>query len=791
MSTIVNVALSENKNNYLADFADSKHLWGFYDRDVHRILPSPPSTKEMQHMSASDYLRLLDPTTENFLFAAFDYRKERKPKLQYGSLDKLNSKLQALNDDVFCIYVTINETEGWSRKKQDITRCRAVWIEDDVPVNEPRTDFPIPASMVVESSPGKYHYYWLTSTTEFEQWDAVMQTMVDVWGCDFKARDISRVLRVPGFVHRKNLDKKFTARLVSHDGALYSWQKILEAFPPAVPDTVDGELDTPAGLYKEGEAIAAILNSTNYHGSLTSVAMSLSNHGMSREMQLYTLRGLMLSIPKENRREEWDARISDEHLYECIDSGLRKIKDEHVNIETLTQEPRPSVEDKEIEFPPGDLGVLCQEILEMAPYENRAIALAGGMGIAAGIVGRCYNVLGMGLNIYVALLADSGIGKANLKDSINLALRGRGGLTNPGASFIGRSRFTGPKPIFDMLSKGLSKICVLEESGLMAESKAGDQSGISRVTLDLFTSSGYGKWAGDEGYSKVDDSIPILPSPALSLIHVSTPKSFLKALRSKSAEVSGEVARLWMIRTIGEKPYLNRKRRSEFSELITDRIESLVVLAAQYQSVECRERPRDMAIKPEFITEADHWTDLENRFLREGDHLRRTMCSRAWAKIIKLAAVASAFNGHDEICDAEYKWATHVVKHELEFIQDTFSHESSSDIMELAKSIVSPCILKCLKSEYNTTAKTPALNLRKKGIFTHSNISQIMCNNVVIRSLDDDPEKQNPKTGIEKVMDYMLRAGMLTQVTESELRMLKCKSPRAYKVTADFEVLFD
>ena len=734
-----------------------------------------------------EYLHLLDSNTDSFLFTAFDYRKEKKPKIFYGSLQELQPQLKALNDDVFCIYVTVNETKaGTSRRKADIIRARAIWIEDDVPVDEPRDDFPIQPSMIVESSPGKYHYYWLTSTDNFTEWNSVMDTMVEVWGCDKNARDISRVLRLPGFKHRKDLSSDFTTELVSTLGTVYSWDDILCAFPPA--RSADPAADEP-GLYKEAAAIEAILSSTNYHSSLTSIAMSMSNHGLSRDMQLYALRGIMLSIPKEKRREEWEARISDEHLYECIDSGLSKVsEEEEVAFDDIDETVYAQ---QEVIYPPGMLGRLCQEICEMAPYENKAIALAGAVGLAAGLVGRRYNVLGMGLNIYIALLADSGIGKATLKDSINAALRGRGGNTNAGSTFIGKSRFTGPKPVFEMLATGLSRICVLEEAGIMAESRAGDQAGISRVTLDLFTSSGYGKWAGDEGYSKKEESIPVLPSPALSIIHVSTPKSFLKSLKSKSAEVSGEVARLWMIRTMGEKPYFNAKRRRDYSQEIINRIEALIKASIAMQKPECEDVPTDLHIKDEYVKDANTWVDLENKYLRDGDHLRRTLCSRAWAKAVKLAAISSVFNGLDYIGDAEYAWAHKTVESELGFIQNTFTHESSDDMLMVVKSIVMPSIVKCINRQFKVDVKCAPRNLAKRGMFTYTNMAQILLNNIVVKALDDDPSRPNPKTGLQKVFDYMINTGLLTNVDQLKLTVLRCKSKKAYAITDDFKILMD
>src|SRR5262249_29637637 len=79
--------------------------------------------------------------------------------------------------------------------------------EDDAGHGGP---FPLDPSLVVESSPGKFHRYWLVA----DHWAAdergrmdfagVMERLIESYGSDKNAKDISRVLRLPGFLHRKD-----------------------------------------------------------------------------------------------------------------------------------------------------------------------------------------------------------------------------------------------------------------------------------------------------------------------------------------------------------------------------------------------------------------------------------------------------------------------------------------------------------------------------------------------------------------------------------------------------------
>jgi hypothetical protein len=436
------------------------------------------------------------------------------------------------------------------------------------------------------------------------------------------------------------------------------------------------------------------------------------------------------------------------------------------------------------------MGELCQEIREMAPHPNEEVALMAGFALVAGICGRSFNVLGTGLNLYVALLADSGIGKANLKNSINTALLKICALEG-GQTFKGASRFTGPKPLFEMLAKGLSRICILEESGLMSESTAGDQKGLTRVMLDVFSSSGYGEYAGGESYSKEEHSIPVIPSPALTIAHVSTPLAYLRALKARDASMTGDIARVWMMRSMREKQKLNQNRRRSFSDSITGRIKDIVKFAVPHQQ---KDNAKVVNLSTDHIdiqAESDKWVERENEFKRKDDVLRRALTSRAFIKILKIAGVASVFNRLDCVGRDEYKWASSAIEGEIAVIEEAVSHGSSDDIMMIIKSIIVPVISKILNIGYSDKRKVPPKTLQGKGIFTGTNLSQCLRNNEVLKRLSDDPERPNPRSGIEKVLAYLLRSGLVIPVSEDHLRMMGAKTRVAFKVTDDFILLME
>lgn len=190
---------------------------------------------------AAVFLKLLAPKHDKHLFRLLDDKKDRKdPSLTgtiYDTLKKSLARLvsrQALGAGVF---VRVNDAEGANCKKEDIRRVNAVWVDDDKPRNAPRTDWPIEPTIVVKSSPGKYHYYWMIEDPDamsFDLFNGVMARLVADYGHDKNACKLTQIMRLPGFYHQKN--EPFLSCIVAKSGKTYRTAAIMEFFPPPQPD---------------------------------------------------------------------------------------------------------------------------------------------------------------------------------------------------------------------------------------------------------------------------------------------------------------------------------------------------------------------------------------------------------------------------------------------------------------------------------------------------------------------------------------------------------------------------
>jgi hypothetical protein len=103
------------------------------------------------------------------------------------------------------IYFGISTRFGSASKKTDCYRVKCVWVDLDkpkLPAFNPEPDFLV-------SSGNGYHVYWVLKEPVFVRsgkWteiEAVNRALVKRFGGDIGAVDVSRILRVPGFLNYK------------------------------------------------------------------------------------------------------------------------------------------------------------------------------------------------------------------------------------------------------------------------------------------------------------------------------------------------------------------------------------------------------------------------------------------------------------------------------------------------------------------------------------------------------------------------------------------------------------
>ena len=220
-------------------------------------------TTNIDKNQAFRFLRQIDAKARAFTFQTFKEKGNKSPDVFARIIHA--SSLAALRQEHELgagVYLTVNQTDGEGRAIDHIVRVRAVWEEDDEGYDGA---FPLAPSMIIESSPGHFHRYWLVADTwpvdaqGRADFAAVMERMVESYGSDKSAKDISRVLRVPGFLHRKA--DPFMVRIVEATGRRYSRADIIAAFPRVEREQKPHKEWKPQGA--EDQRIRDALNSVN------------------------------------------------------------------------------------------------------------------------------------------------------------------------------------------------------------------------------------------------------------------------------------------------------------------------------------------------------------------------------------------------------------------------------------------------------------------------------------------------------------------------------------------------
>ena len=179
---------------------------------------------------ASAFLARLDPS-DNFTFQLIhDSKKRSRSYILHGSLWDHSEELIAKQREGYGVFVCINATDGKGRETKNITAIRAFAADLDGAPKENIYRFGLVPSYTIESSPGKWHAWWLLESQQecpLDQYTPIMERIARIIESDHKIVDLPRVLRVPGFYHQKNPDAPFQSRVVDESPRLYELHEIV------------------------------------------------------------------------------------------------------------------------------------------------------------------------------------------------------------------------------------------------------------------------------------------------------------------------------------------------------------------------------------------------------------------------------------------------------------------------------------------------------------------------------------------------------------------------------------
>lgn len=157
---------------------------------------------------ARAFLAALDPDGVYTFQTFHDLEKRGGGVVLHGTLAEHQSTLMRLNQQGQGVFVMVNKGDGLvhgnaktCRTTANVIAVRALFADLDGAPLEPV--LPYHPHIVVESSPGRWHAYWLARDLPLTDFKLFQQQLAQKFDADPKVCDLPRVMRMPGFWHQK------------------------------------------------------------------------------------------------------------------------------------------------------------------------------------------------------------------------------------------------------------------------------------------------------------------------------------------------------------------------------------------------------------------------------------------------------------------------------------------------------------------------------------------------------------------------------------------------------------
>lgn len=148
--------------------------------------------------------------------------------------DQAMQKLRRWNDAGYGIFVQVNASDGQGVTAANITAATCFFADFGGTPLENVDRLGIAPHVIVETSPGKRHYYWRVIGITLDQFTVVQKRLIALFGSDKSIHDLPRIMRLPGFLHQKNPDAPTLVTCTVTEGlAPYSISEFMMALTEA------------------------------------------------------------------------------------------------------------------------------------------------------------------------------------------------------------------------------------------------------------------------------------------------------------------------------------------------------------------------------------------------------------------------------------------------------------------------------------------------------------------------------------------------------------------------------
>jgi len=447
-------------------------------------------------------------------------------------------------------------------------------------------------------------------------------------------------------------------------------------------------------------------------------------------------------------------------------------------------------------LPQGLLGGVIEAAWLSSARPVRPFAMAAGIGAFCSLASRSFNIKGQGLNQYIIGIGSTGSGKDIIQSFPDLMFNAIKASVPAAADFRGPSELVsaqGMARAFDR-SKTKSLLCTVGELAMLAAEMAKpnaspNAAGIQRFLLQIYSKSGRGMSLGEQAYSDNQRTIPVIPSPTLTLMGEGVAETFNAQLDRLMS--GGLIPRFMVFEYNGEQvPLSSTFDHFSFDPALIQHLADLAGASLQHAHIGAAQ---DVAISPKALATLNAFEEHArlslNGATNEG---ARHAWNRGHLKALKLAALCAVGINHNapEIDPATAQWATDLINLQTLNILAKFDNGEAGEaagnqtlqereiINVIADYVTKPWSICC---KYHGTEA-----MHEAAVITQAHISQRV---YVRKAFKHDP--RGAKDAVTRTIKSLLEADTIREIPQSQMIKDFGKHPRAFAISDPAAIIKD
>lgn len=443
---------------------------------------------------------------------------------------------------------------------------------------------------------------------------------------------------------------------------------------------------------------------------------------------------------------------------------------------------------KVIALPPGLLGEIAKFIYYAAPRPVPEIALAGAIGLMAGITGRAYNISGTGLNQYVMLIANTGSGKEAMALGIDKLMNTIKMQVPTSKDFIGPSEIASGQALVKHLGKRTVPcfLSILGEFGLRLQSMSNPNANsaeisLKRVLLDLYNKSGHGQHMQSSIYADADKNTSAVESPCFTILGESTPERFYGVLNEDMIS-EGLLPRFTLIEYTGPRPPLSGHHLTANPSIaLVEQFATLVATCSQVMHAKKVMNVQSTDEASKLLVDFDTFCD--NQINNSNKEILRQLWNRAHVKAMKIAAlIAVGVNMYNPMIEvAHVEWAIEMVNNDIKALMTKFDSgnigQSSSESKQQTEVI--NIVSEYLRKPFAEIKRYHASEmLHQAKVIPYAYINRRLIAATAFRT-----DRSGATPAIKRALQSLIDSGKLREVGRNDMAVKYGSTQRAFMVS--------